>query len=155
MKKTNLVLIKETAEELLSLMGTKGSVDVSEDKENSQFSVEINTLEEAGLLIGRHGDTLNSIQAILSLILRQKTNDWVRIVVNVGDWRERQEEYLKNLAKEAALRAKETNEAQTLYNLTPYQRRIVHLELSTDADIETESQGEEEERYLVVKPKGK
>ena len=67
--------------------------------------------------------------------------------------REKQEKYLKNLAEQAASRAKETGDAQTLYNLNPTQRRIIHLYLAEDSGVETESMGEGEDRFLIVRPK--
>ena len=75
------------------------------------------------------------------------------MVGNVGDWREKQEEHLRILAKEAAERAKETGNPQPIYNLTPSQRRIVHMELTNDKEVVTESTGEGDERYLVISPK--
>ena len=152
-KKDKKEIIQETAEELLSLMGTKALAEITEDKEEGAFTVSIKTEEETGLLIGRRGETLASIQTALSLIVRQKLGDWERIVVNIGDWREKEEERIKLLAEGAAERAKETKEPQPLYNLTAAQRRIVHLFLSENDEVETESVGEGEERYLVVKPK--
>jgi spoIIIJ-associated protein len=151
--KTLTAKVKDLAEELLCLMGTSAKVDVSEDKENEAVVVNIQTESERGLLIGHHGETLNAIQAALGMILRRETGEWVRVIVNIGDWRERQEEQLKKLALEVAERAKQTGEPQPLYNLTPAQRRVIHLELSGDEQITTESTGEGTERYLVVKPK--
>lgn len=153
MKKNTIDLIKKDANELLSLMGTKATVEAEEDKENETFVVNIKTEDEAGLLIGHHGETLNSLQAVLGMILRQKTGEWKRVLVNIGDWREKQEEYLKDMAKTTAERAKQTGEAQNLYNLTAAQRRVIHLTLSEDSEVETESVGEGEERYLIIKPK--
>ncbi|MEK7112284.1 MAG: R3H domain-containing nucleic acid-binding protein [Patescibacteria group bacterium] len=153
MKKNTIDLVKKDANELLSLMGTKATVEAEEDKENETFVVNIKTEDEAGLLIGHHGETLNSLQAVLGMILRQKTGEWKRVLVNIGDWREKQEEYLKDMAKTTAERAKQTGEAQNLYNLTAAQRRVVHLTLSEDSEVETESVGEGEERYLIIKPK--
>lgn len=153
MKKNTIDLVKKDADELLSLMGSKATVAVEEDKENETFVVNIKTEDEAGLLIGHHGETLNSLQAVLGMILRQKTGEWKRILVNIGDWREKQEEYLKDMAKTTAERAKQTGESQNLYNLTAAQRRVIHLTLSEDSEVETESVGEGEERYLVIKPK--
>lgn len=152
-KKDKKDLIQEAAQELLVLMGTKALVETNEDVEGQSFVVNIKTDEETGLLIGRRGETLSSFQTILSLLVRQRVGDWERVVVNVGDWREKEEERLKVLAQGAAERAKENKEPQPLYNLTASQRRIVHLFLSEDESVETESVGEGEERYLVVKPK--
>lgn len=148
-------VVEDLANELLSLMGTKAKAKASEDKENEAIVVDINAREEAGLLIGRRGETLNSIQAILGMMMRQKFEEWTRIIVNIGDYREKQEDYLKTIAEQAAAKAKETGEPQPIYNLTPGQRRVIHLALSEDPEVETESEGDEPDRYLVVKPKKK
>ena len=145
--------VENIVNEILNLIGTKARAKASFDKENDAVLVDIDAPEETGLLIGRKGENLNSLQTVLGMINQQKTGEWRRIVVNVGDWREKQEDYLKNLALQVAERAKETKEDQPLYNLTPSQRRIIHLELSKDEEIETESFGEGEERYLVVRLK--
>ncbi|MCK4588549.1 KH domain-containing protein [Candidatus Woesebacteria bacterium] len=152
MKKT-LLLAEKMANELLSLMGTKAQVKASEDKKNEAVRIDIETEEETGLLIGRHGETIEAIQSILGMMLKKKTGDWVRIIVDVGGWREKQEERLRDLATQTAERAKETGEGQPLYNLSPAQRRVIHLTLADDSDIETESVGEDEERYLIIRPK--
>lgn len=141
------------ANELLSLMGTKAQVKASEDKKNEAVRIDIETEEETGLLIGRHGETIEAIQSVLGMMLKKKTGDWVRIIVDVGGWREKQEERLRDLATQTAERAKETGEGQPLYNLSPAQRRVIHLTLADNPDIETESAGEDEERYLMIKPK--
>jgi spoIIIJ-associated protein len=143
--------LQKISDELLSFMGTKAKADVSYDKTNECYLVNINGGDETGLLIGKKGETLLSLQTILGILLKQKTGEWERVTVNVGDYLEKEEEYLKNLAQSAAARAKETGEPQSLYNLKPNQRRIIHLTLSEDKEITTESLGEGEERYLVVK----
>lgn len=152
MKKT-LSLTEKMANELLSLMGTKAQAKASEDKKNEAVRIDIETEEETGLLIGRHGETIEAIQSVLSMMLKKKTGDWVRVVVDVGGWREKQEERLRDLATQTAERTKETGEGQPLYNLSPAQRRVIHLTLADDPDIETESAGEGEERYLIIRPK--
>jgi spoIIIJ-associated protein len=134
-------------------MGTKAQVKASEDKKNEAVRIDIETEEETGLLIGRHGETIEAIQSILGMMLKKKTGDWVRIIVDVGGWREKQEERLRDLATQTAERAKETGEGQPLYNLSPAQRRVIHLALADNPDIETESAGEDEERYLIIRPK--
>jgi len=147
----NEKILKEVTDELLSLMSTKATAEVSFDKENNCYTVNINGGDETGLLIGKKGETLLSIQTILGILLKQKTGEWERVTVNVGDYLEKEEEYLKNLAESAAARAKETGDPQNLYNLKPNQRRIIHMVLAEEKDIATESVGEGEERYLVVK----
>ena len=153
-KREEIAIVKKALKEILKLMGTKAKPSVSFDKENEAVVVDIETADETGLLIGHRGETLNALQAITGMIIRRKTGEWSRVVVNIGDWRAKQEDYLKGLASQAAERAMETGEPQPLYNLTPAQRRTIHLSLSEEKDIETESHGEESERYLVVRPKG-
>lgn len=138
---------------ILEMMGTKAKATCELDEENKVLTVNVETQDETGLLIGRRGDTLNALQMVLGIITKQQTGEWTRVEVNVGDYRQKQEDYLKNLAKETAQKVKETGEEQPIYNLTPAQRRVVHLKLSTDETVETESVGEGEERYLVVRPK--
>lgn len=144
--------IEQKAVKLMELLGSKAEVDVVE-KEDS-FSVNLKAEEETGLLIGRHGETINSIQAILALSLREELEE-KKIFVNVGDWREKQEEKLNEMAEQIYQRVIDTGEPQPIYNLTPSQRRIIHLALSEKKDVETESTGEGENRYLLVKPKKK
>lgn len=152
-KQDSKTLALEVSEKLLSLMGVTTKPTVEEDLESDTVIVNVGAGEETGLLIGRRGETLQALQTAINLLVRQRLGEWARVVVNVGDWRQKEEERLSSLALSAAQRAKETKEPQALYNLTPSQRRVVHLALSTDKEIETESLGEGAERYLVVKPK--
>lgn len=152
-KKEKLKLIQELANKLLELVGSSAKAVVSEDEENDAFLVDIQTENEAGLLIGNRGRTLNSIQTALGIIVRRQTGEWERIIVNVADWRERETQRLEELANQVADRAKITRQPQSLYNLTPSQRRIIHLALADNPEVKTESQGEGKERFLVVSPK--
>lgn len=142
------------ASELLSLIGIDAEVKISPiEAEETTLHVELNAPKEAGLLIGAHGSTLQAIQSFLAIAIKQETGDWVRIIVDVGDWRQKQEEGLRDLALQAAERARTTHEPQHLYNLTPHQRRVIHMCLGEESDIVTESEGEGTTRYLVVKQK--
>jgi spoIIIJ-associated protein len=148
----NLKLIEETTNELLSLMGVEVGCDVGHDDENDSVVINLNSQSQTGLLIGNRGDTLNSLQAILGIIIKNKTGDWQRILVNVSDWREKQKDRLEELADQTAQRALETGEPQHLYNLSPADRRIVHMKLSKNKSVNTESQGEGKDRFLVITP---
>ncbi|MEJ2441339.1 MAG: KH domain-containing protein [Patescibacteria group bacterium] len=151
--KKSITLAQKLIDQMLSLMGTEAKAIAQEDKENEAIRIDIDAGEETGLLIGKHGETLDAMQLLLGMMMRQKQEDWVRIILNVGDWREKQEEHLKDLAFQAADRARETGEPQNLFNLSSSQRRIIHLALGSEKDIETESAGEGKERYLIVKQK--
>lgn len=146
-------ILNNLVNELFDLIGLDISFSINYEKENDAFLVNIDAGEAAGLLIGARGETLNSLQMILGMMLKNELGEWKRIVFNVGDWREKHEEYLKNLALQTAERVRETGQEQSLYNLTPAQRRIIHVALAETEDVVTESVGEGEERYLVVKPR--
>ena len=143
--------IQELTEKLLSLTGVSAEIEVV-DLGESTYEVNLSTEDETGLLIGFRGENINAIQTVLGIMVKGVTGEWVRVVVNVGDYRQKQEQKLFVLADQSADRAIETKEPQPIYNLTPGQRRIIHMYLSKRGDVLTESQGEEPERFLVVKP---
>lgn len=138
-------------EELLGKLEIVGSVTVTTD-ETDAFRVNIAT-EETGLLIGHHGKTLESLQVILGIIVSKQLGRWVKAYVNVGDYREKREEALMHMAQRAAERALVSGRPVELSRLSPAERRIIHLTLSGDDRIATESLGEGDERVLLVKPK--
>src|SRR3989304_8034230 len=97
-KETNTEVAQKLSEERLTLMGVDAKIEVSEDKENQALVIDISSENETGLLIGRHGQTLLSFQSMVGMILKQKLGEWTRVIVNVGDWRQKEEENLKSLA---------------------------------------------------------
>lgn len=143
--------VQSIAEELLQKLEIVGSVSVTTD-ETGAFRVNIDT-EETGLLIGHHGKTLESLQLILGIIVSKKLGRWVKAYVNVGDYREKREEALMHIAQRAAERALVLGRSVELTRLSPAERRIIHLTLSGDERIETESVGEGDDRVLLIKPK--
>lgn len=143
--------VQAIAEELLQKLEIVGSVSVTTD-ETGAFRVNIDT-EETGLLIGHHGKTLESLQLILGIIVSKKLGRWVKAYVNVGDYREKREEALMHIAQRAAERALTLGRSVELTRLSPAERRIIHLTLSGDERIETESVGEGDDRVLLIKPK--
>lgn len=143
--------VQHIAEDLLGKLEIVGSVIVRID-EAGAFRVGIET-EETGLLIGHHGKTLESLQLILGIMVSKALGRWVKAYVNVGDYREKREETLMHMAQRAADRALALGRSVELSRLTPAERRIIHLTLSGDDRIETESVGEGDDRTLLVKPK--
>ena len=147
--------IKELLQELFDLLGVKAAFNITEEtiEDGKLYNVAIDETESAGLLIGAHGLTLSAIQSFLTIALKQKTGDWVKISLDIANWNKKQNDRLEDLAKDTAERAKQTGEEQRLYNLNPQARRMVHMALSQDSEIETLSEGEGENRYLIVKVK--
>lgn len=151
--KQKLNKVEKFLEELVVLMGVNATFEIHKDKENNAIKVDIKSEEEQGLLIGKRGETLTSIQTLIGMMLKNEYGEWTRVVVNIGDWREKEQQYLENLATQTADRAIETEKPQELYNLNSGQRRIVHMVLSEVEGIVTESSGEGNQRFLIVSPK--
>jgi len=143
--------IKKVSEELLEKLEITGSVSIDTD-ESGAFRVHIET-EETGLLIGFHGRTLESFQLILGMIAGKQLGKWERIYVNVGDYREKREEALMYMAQRAAERALATGRPIELSRLSASERRVIHLTLSGDERVKTESEGEGSDRKLIISPK--
>jgi spoIIIJ-associated protein len=143
--------IQEIAQDLLNRLEVAGVVSVDVD-ESGAFRVHIDT-EETGLLIGFHGRTLESFQIILGMIITKQLGQWERVYVNVGDYREKREEALMYMAQRAAERAIATGRPVELAHLSASERRVIHLTLSGDERVTTESFGEGRDRRLVISPK--
>ena len=143
--------VKRITEDLLKKLEISGEVGVVTD-ETGAYRVNINT-EETGLLIGFHGRTLESFQIILGILVSKQLSEWVKVYVNVGDYREKREEALMLMAQRAAERALSLGRPIELSHLSPSERRVIHLTLSGDDRVTTESVGEGNMRVLLVKPK--
>lgn len=107
---------------------------------------------EAGALIGYHGDTISALQLMLNLLFYKKTGTWCKLVVNIGDYRQKREEALTRLAQETVEKVKASGQPMALFNLNPFERRTIHTLLAEDNDVTTESEGEGRNRHLIVKP---
>ena len=143
--------IKRLTEDLLKRLEVPAKVEVIED-ETGAFRVNIDT-EETGLLIGFHGQTWESLQILLGIIVSRKLGSFERVYVNVGDYREKREESLMFMAQRAAERVMTLGRPVQLTRLSAAERRIIHLTLSGDERVTTESVGEGVSRTLIVKPK--
>jgi spoIIIJ-associated protein len=108
--------------------------------------------EDMGLLIGRHGQTLESLQELTRVVVAQRTGMRPRIVVDVEDYRKRQIDRLVARAREVAERVAESGREEALEPMNPFMRKVVHDAVSGVSGVETGSEGEEPERYVVVRP---
>ncbi len=144
-------VVKKAAEDLLSALQIEGTVAVSKGEEDV-ISVNLETTE-SGLLIGFHGETLYSFQLILGLMVYKQLGEWVKIVVEIGDYRAKREEQLTAMAQAYANQAISTGQPVYLPPLPPSERRVVHMALQERTHVTTESEGEGNSRRVVVKPK--
>jgi len=147
-----MVIVRELVEEVRAKWGMTEEVEVSWDERAGAIKVQMEA-ENSGLLIGRHGATIEAIQVVLAGMIGKRLGRWLRVVCNVGDYREQREETLVQLALNTAKKAKFSGEAQKLTGLTASERRIVHMALANDAEVETFSEGEGEGRLLVINTK--
>ncbi len=110
--------------------------------------------DSAGIFVGHHGEGLTALRMIFSLILFQRFNVWPKIHLNVNDYQERREEALKELALGAAERAAALGKEIILPNLSSFERRLVHMYLSENSQVKTESRGVPPLRQMVIIPTG-
>jgi spoIIIJ-associated protein len=106
--------------------------------------------DDMGVLIGKRGQTLDSLQYLLSLVVNKGTDTYFRVKLDSENYRERRKETLENLAKNIAYKVKRTRRTVTLEPMNPYERRVIHSALQNDKYVTTKSEGEEPYRRVVV-----
>lgn len=146
-----LDVVKKSSEELFLKLDVKATVEASETEDGINLSVDAG--EDNALLIGKHGNTLSSLEAILALIIAKKTGEYKRVIIEIGGYREEREKYLKELAQRLKEDVVSTGYEKTVRGLKPWERRLIHMTLSEDSEVVTESEGEDRERVLVIKKK--
>ena len=109
--------------------------------------------DEMGILIGKRGQTLDSLQYLTSLVINKNKNDYTRVKLETEDYRARREDTLENLSRNIAYKVKRTRRPVALEPMNPYERRIIHSSLQGNRYVETYSEGEEPYRHVVVAPK--
>jgi len=147
---SKLKIIKEITQKLLELLKIEGKVEV-EEKEGL-INVQLET-DQPGILIGYHGETLAAIQLMVGMIAYRRLGEWTRILVNVGDYYQKRKESLERIAQAVAQKVKSSSQPQGLSPMSSAERRIIHLALASDSEVETISEGEGRERHVVIKPK--
>ena len=110
--------------------------------------------EDYGIVIGHRGETLDSIQYLLSLVIKKSTMEYVRVVINVGNYREKRAMTLSNLAKKNAQRVLRTGRRYTFEPMNPYERRIIHTAVQEIEGVESRSIGYNQDRRVVLEPTG-
>ena len=145
--------IEETAQQFLQrvfkAMGLQAQLQIQYNKEEQ--IVDINIVgDDMGVLIGKRGQTLDSLQYLTSLVINKNQEDYLKVKLDTENYRERRKETLENLAKNIAYKVKKTHKSVALEPMNPYERRIIHSALQNDKYVETHSEGEEPYRKVVV-----
>jgi spoIIIJ-associated protein len=141
--------IKELLLEVLQKMGFSAEVETKEIDDGTLFNLKT---PDSAMLIGQHGANLGGLQYLVRLLSFRRLGEALHFVIDVEGYKESREEFLRELARQAASRVRDTKETLLLKPMAAYERRVVHSEISKLTDIETESVGDEPERRILIKP---
>lgn len=140
---------KRFLNDVFKAMNIEAEVVAVYDASENQLSVNIEG-EDMGILIGKRGQTLDSLQYLTSLVVNKESSSYLKVKVDTENYRERRKETLENLAKNISYKVKRTKRSVSLEPMNPYERRIIHSALQNDKYVETHSEGEEPYRRVVV-----
>jgi spoIIIJ-associated protein len=141
----------ELLQRMVDLMGIEGAVEIAGCTED-EVCLNV-TGESLGLLIGRHGATLDAVQLIVAIGANRQVEEGARVIVDAEDYRERHRQMIEAKARKHAEEARRTGKEVVIPNLKGYERRVMHLALRDDPDVSTYSEGEGDDRVLVISPK--
>jgi len=145
-------LATEILDFFLGTMGVVATTFVREDATDGVIAFEIEG-EDAGLLIGRRGETLQSLQFLVNLIVNKQLGRQVYVTIDVEGYRERRQDSLRSLAERTAERVVSSGRSVQLQPMPAAERRIIHVTLAEHPDVRTESKGDGDQRRVVVLPK--
>ena len=135
--------------DVFEAMQLEVNISMNYQEEDKTLSIDL-AGPEMGVLIGKRGQTLDSLQYLTNLAVNRSSENYTRVKIDTEDYRRRRKETLENLAKNMASKVKRTKKAVTLEAMNPYERRIIHSALQNDNSVTTHSEGEEPYRYVVI-----
>ena len=130
-------------------MGIEVRVEIKKDEEDNTYAVELFG-DEMGILIGKRGQTLDSLQYLTNLAINKDVDEYIKVKIDTEDYRNRRKETLENLAKNISYKVKKTRRPVSLEPMNPFERRVIHSALQQDKFVTTHSEGEEPYRHVVV-----
>lgn len=142
-------IASEFLKDVFAAMNIIVVVDVKYNAENNEMNIDLSG-DDMGVLIGKRGQTLDSLQYLVSLVVNKGNEDYIRVKVDTENYRERRKSTLENLAKNMAYKVKRTRRPLHLEPMNPYERRIIHSALQNDKFVTTHSEGEEPYRHVVI-----
>ena len=142
-------LVKEFLDSVFKAMDMEVELDIKVDEDEKMIDVELKG-DDMGILIGKRGQTLDSLQYLTNLALNKHSDNYFKVKVDTEDYRNRRKETLENLAKNIAYKVKRTKRAVSLEPMNPFERRVIHSALQNDRYVTTHSEGEEPYRHVVV-----
>ena len=151
--KVTEISVEDTAKTFLrdvfEAMKLEVVVNIKYDEAERNMDIDLSG-DDMGVLIGKRGQTLDSLQYLVSLVVNKDAENYIRVKVDTENYRERRKETLENLAKNISFKVKRTRRPFTLEPMNPYERRIIHSALQNDRFVETHSEGDEPYRHVVV-----
>ena len=126
-------------------------VSISVEMNENEMDIELSG-KDMGVLIGKRGQTLDSLQYLTSIVVNKGQKEYIRVKVDTENYRSRRKETLENLAKNLAYKAKRTKNPVSLEPMNPYERRIIHSALQNDKYVTTHSEGEDPFRKVIITP---
>ena len=142
-------IAKEFLNDVFAAMNLTVVVDVKYDEAEKTMDIDLSG-DEMGVLIGKRGQTLDSLQYLVSLVVNKGVEDYIRVKLDTENYRQRRKDTLENLAKNISFKVKRTKRAVSLEPMNPYERRIIHSALQNDKYVTTHSEGEEPFRRVIV-----
>ena len=140
---------KDFLKDVLEAMDLEVVIDVKYDEAEKNMEIDLKG-DDMGVLIGKRGQTLDSLQYLVSLVVNKESEEYIRVKVDTEDYRNRRKATLEGLAKNISYKVKRTKRAVSLEPMNPYERRIIHSALQNDKYVTTHSEGEEPFRRVVV-----
>ena len=140
---------KEFLEQVFGAMGMQVSIETVYNASDRELLVSMEG-DDMGILIGKRGQTLDSLQYLVSLVVNKETEGYLRVKLDTENYRERRKETLENLAKNISYKVKRTKHPVSLEPMNPYERRIIHSALQNDKYVMTRSEGEDPFRHVVI-----
>ncbi len=134
-------------ERVIKAMGIEADINIEIQDDN--IMVKIDTAE-TGVIIGRRGQTLDAIQYLANLAVNRRSEEYTRVMLDVGDYREKRRNSLVDLADKVALQVEKTRKSHSFEPMNPYERRIIHSALQSYQHVKTHSEGEEPYRHIIV-----
>ena len=144
--------IKDFLNKVFEAMDLKVEIVMTAEENSNVINVDLKG-DDMGVLIGKRGQTLDSLQYLTSLVVNKGKSNYIRVKLDTEDYRRRRKETLENLARGIAYKVKKTRKPVVLEPMNPYERRIIHSALQGNKFVETASEGEEPYRHVVVKLK--
>ena len=141
--------IREFLENVFSAMNMEVTIDIKKAEDDKVYEVELSG-KEMGLLIGKRGQTLDSLQYLTNLAVNKHSDGYIKVKLDTEDYRQKRKDTLENLAKNIAYKVKRTKRPVSLEPMNPFERRVIHSALQGDRYVETHSEGEEPFRHVVV-----